>query len=165
MSQPILRDMPDRAAGGRTRYEDDLYTWVEEQVALLRNGRLDVIDADNIAEELSVLARSEYSRLVSALRILLMHMLKWDQQPEYRTPSWVYSIREQRDRYVDVLAESPGLRPRRDEALEKAYRAGRRGAALETGLHETDFPKTCPYTWMDILERPFEVDAWARERK
>lgn len=147
------------------RYEDDLYTWVQEQIALLRAGRLADIDAENIAEELSVLARSEYSRLVSALRVLVMHMLKWDQQPEYRTPSWVYSIKEQRDRFADALHDNPGLRPRRDEALAKAYRQARRGAALETGLHETEFPKECPYDWDQLLERPFEVDAWARERK
>jgi hypothetical protein len=34
-------------------YERDLYAWVQEQVALLRAGRLGEIDAENIAEEIS----------------------------------------------------------------------------------------------------------------
>ena len=35
------------------RYGDDLFGWVEDQVALLKAGRLSEIDANNIAEELS----------------------------------------------------------------------------------------------------------------
>ena len=142
----------------RVRYEDDLYTWVGQQVALLRAGRLDEIDAENIAEELGDVGKSEYSKLWSALRVLLMHMLKWDQQPEFRTPSWMFSIREQRRRYGKVLDDNPGLAPRRDEALREAYESARDWAANETHLPVDEFPSQCPYDWNDVLSRPFDTD-------
>ena len=53
MAHPALMDEDAPApphARGRTRYADDLYTWVQEQVALLRAGRVDALDLDNIAE-------------------------------------------------------------------------------------------------------------------
>ena len=74
----------------------------------LRAGRLDEIDAQNIAEERRARANSQAA---SCLRVLLMHMLKWDQQPEHRTRSWIFSIREQRR--VSPLAKSrAALAPR-----------------------------------------------------
>lgn len=146
------------AAPVRTRYEDDCYTWVSEQVALLRAGRLDEIDAVNIAEELSDVGRSEYDKLESALAVLLMHMLKWDWQPERMTRSWDNTIVEQRRRYHVVLNANPGLKSRLNDVLAGAYADGRARASTETDLRRSTFPETCPYSWDDILNRPFDFD-------
>jgi hypothetical protein len=156
MADPVAKERTP--AKRRSRYEDDLYSWVQEQVALLRAGRLDEIDAENVAEELSDVGSSQYDQLWSSLRVLLMHMLKWDQQPEFRTPSWVYSIREQRKRYARTLKKNPGLASRRDEALADAYDSARDWAANETHLPIDEFPAECLYTWDEILNRPFEAD-------
>jgi len=146
-------------ARGRTRYEDDLYTWVQEQVALLRARRFDEVDVELVAEELEDVSKREYSRLYSCLRVLIMHMLKWDQQPEHRTPSWIFSIREQRRRFGRLLKGSPGLKSRLDEALAEAYPDARDWAANETHLPPEEFPTDCPYAWDDLLERPFDLDS------
>jgi hypothetical protein len=155
MAGPVTKERP---AKKRARYEDDFYAWLSEQVALLRAGRLGAIDAENIAEELDDVGKSQPAKLWSTLRVLVMHMLKWDQQPEYRTPSWVYSIREQRKRYRRLLEQSPSLKPLRDEVLADAYESARIWAANETSVPEDEFPNTCPYSWDEILDRPFEVD-------
>ena len=160
MADPVAKERAP--AKKRTRYEEDLYSWVQEQVALLRAGRVNEIDAANIAEELSDVGSSEYDKLESALRVLLMHMIKWDQQPEFRTRSWVFSILEQRQRYAKVLRKNPGLKPRRGEALIDAYKSARRWAAEETNLSLGEFPDECPYSWDDILQRPFELDSVQR---
>jgi predicted DNA-binding ribbon-helix-helix protein len=157
MADPVAKERAP--AKKRTRYEDDYYTWVNEQVALLRERRFNELDVENVAEELESLSKREFSALQSALRVLVMHMLKWDQQPEHRTRSWVYSIREQRSRYLDILQENPGLKPRRNEALKRVYSQARDWAANETHLLPDEFPKNCPYDWDDILERPFELDS------
>jgi hypothetical protein len=157
MADPVTRERAP--AKKRSRYEEDLYTWVQEQVALLRAGRLSEVDAENIAEELSDVGTSQYDKLSSSLRVLVMHMLKWDQQPEFRTLSWVYSIREHRKRYAQVLRKNPGLKSRRDEALAEAYYAARLWAANETSLPVHEFPDECPYSWDEVLNRPFEVDS------
>ena len=161
MSQPASKER-NSASPARTRYDEDLYTWVQEQVALLRAGRLDEVDAENVAEELADVGKSERWRLWSILRVLVMHMLKWDQQPEQRTPSWVYSIREQRRRYGKLLKSSPSLKGQRDEVLAEVYPVARGWASDETSIPEDEFPTESPYDWDDLLNRPFEVDEAAR---
>lgn len=154
----MVAKVKDRPKAG-VRYDEDRFTWVQEQVALLRAGRLDEIDARNIAEELRDVGGSEYAQLESALRVLIMHMLKWDQQPEFRTRSWVYSIAEQRDRYRRVLRKNPGLKQHLETMRSDIYPSARRWAADETNLHESEFPAECPYDWDVILNRPFETDS------
>jgi hypothetical protein len=158
MGRSALEDRHGTLAGALTRHEDDLYTWVQEQVGLLRAGRLDAIDVENIAEELGDVGRSEFAKLQSALEVLLTHMLKWDHQPERISRSWDNSIDEQRRRLATVLADNPGLKSRRAEALDRAYPLARNAASSETGLRRTDFAVACPYSWTEILERPFAFD-------
>jgi hypothetical protein len=136
-------------------YERDFYAWSMEQARLLRNGRVDALDRDNLAEEIEALGRGEFNTLVSALRVLLLHILKWDHQPALRSRSWVLSIEAQRLEIADVLADNPGLRPRVGEAIARAYRRARIEAARETGLDEKMFAATCPYSFDDIVSRGF----------
>ena len=166
MEEPVARpaptldamaDMP--AASGRSRYDDDFYTWAQEQVSLLRARRFEALDIEHLAEELEGLSKSEFSKLRSTLRTLMMHMLKWDQQPEHRTPSWIFSIREQRRRFDEVLRDNPGLKPRMAEARDAAYPDARDWAADETHLPPDEFPTACPYTWDELRERPFDFDS------
>jgi hypothetical protein len=64
------------------------------EAALLRPGRLDAADVENIAEEIESMGRGEKRELVDRLTILLMHLLKWHFQPGFRSASWSSSIRE-----------------------------------------------------------------------
>jgi hypothetical protein len=150
-------DGPARAVRGL--YESDYFAWVQEQVDHLRARRLDAIDFENIAEELGDLGKSEIDKIRSALAVLLMHMLKWDYQPERMTRSWDNSIAEQRRRYHQILGENPGLKSRLDEILRQAYADSRSRASPDTDLPRSHFPDVCPYTWERILERPFEYEA------
>ena len=104
------------------RYETDFYTRTQQQGALLRAGRFDAIDRDNLAEEIESLGRSEFDKLVSFYRLILLHMLKWEHQPNHRSRSWAISIDIHRTHAEDVLRENPGLKSRLDEAFERAYR-------------------------------------------
>jgi hypothetical protein len=85
--------------------------------------------------------------------VLLLHLLKWDHQPERRSRSWDLSITTQRVEVDDVLTDNPGLKPRIPEALARAYRKARLDAAKETGLDEATFPKTCPYSFDEAMTR------------
>ena len=90
---------PDLAPGDepvRAEYERDFYSWLLEQARHLREGRFEALDCDNLAEEIESLGREQFNKLVSALRVLMVHMLKWDHQPSLRSRSWVLSIQEQR---------------------------------------------------------------------
>lgn len=141
-----------------TAYEDDFYTWTQEQGARLRAGDIAGLDLENLAEEIEPLGRSEFSSLVSAWRVILLHMLRWDHQPERRTRSWALSIAAQRAEAAYVLKDNPGLKGRLEEALERAYHGARIGAAKETRLSLRRFPERCPYTRDEMLTRPFPDD-------
>jgi hypothetical protein len=139
--------------GGAARYEQDLYNWSVEQAALLRAGRIAEADALNIAEELDDVGNEQYDKLESALRIILPHLLKWDRQPERRSRSWWSSIGVQRNQLRRVLRKNPGLKPRVNEALGKAYEDARLEAASQMKLDPRLFPVQCPYSWEEIMER------------
>ena len=145
------RDKP--AAAPRTHYEDDLYTWVREQVALLRAGRLSDVDALNVAEELSDVGNELAFRLESAIAVLTMHLLKWDHQPEKRSRSWALTVSEQRRRIAKLLRKNPGLKSELSEALADGYADGRGRALDETGLPDDAIPPTCPYTFEEMMTR------------
>ncbi len=137
-------------------YERDFYSWLMEQARHLRESRFEALDCDNLAEEIEALGREQFNKLVSALRVLMAHILKWDHQPPLRSRSWVLSIQEQRLEIADVLADNPGLKPRIDEAIARAYRRARIEAAKETDLDEDKFPTTCPYSLDDLTSRVFK---------
>jgi hypothetical protein len=146
------------AAQPRRRYADDLYGWAEDQIALLKNGRLSEIDADNIAEELTDVGHEQYDKLESALRVLLLHFLKWDHQPTHRSRGWLLSVHEQRKRIARVLRKNPSLVPRVPEATEEGYEDARDDAVAETGLARKVFPAECPYDWAAITSRVIALD-------
>src|SRR3984885_13612900 len=136
-------------------YERDFYSWLMEQARHLRDGRFEALDCDNLAEEIESLGREQFNKLVSALRVLMAHILKWDHQPALRSRSWILSIQEQRIEITDVLDDNPGLKPRLMDAIARAYRRARIEAAKETGLEEDKFPAVCPYAFDDMITRIF----------
>ena len=142
----------------RAGYDSDFYSWSQEQGRLVREGRWNEVDRENVAEEIESLGREQFNKLESALRVLMMRMLKWDHQPERRSRSWAGSINTQRLELDDVLSDNPGLRPRIPEAIARAYRKARSEAATETGLKRSVFPETCPYSFDDITSRPFPFE-------
>lgn len=150
--------MPVRAA---TRYEDDVYSWSREQAAALRRAaasRINLpepVDFVNIAEEIESLGISQLNELYSRYRVLLMHLLKWQFQPEKRSPSWRKTIRTQRDLIARLLRQSPGLKSKRHAECTDAYAGAREDAADETGLPPERFPADCPYVPDEIESASF----------
>ena len=69
-------------------YDTDYVAWLEEQVAHLRAGRLAALDVENVAEELESLMRRERRQLENRLEVLILHLLKWDHQPDQRSNRW-----------------------------------------------------------------------------
>ncbi|WP_230839566.1 DUF29 domain-containing protein [Gloeobacter morelensis] len=59
----------------RAGYDEDFHAWAFEQATLLREGRLDKLDLENLAEELESLGRFERRALESRLEVLIVHLL------------------------------------------------------------------------------------------
>ncbi len=63
-------------------YDQDFNLWLAETVRSLKEGKLSEIDYGNLIEELETMGRSEKNALKSNLKILLMHLLKYQFQPK-----------------------------------------------------------------------------------
>ena len=131
----------------------DFYAWTQQQAKLLRSKATKHIDWQNIAEELEDMGRSEKRQLESRLEILIMHLLKWQFQPNLRSRSWQLTIKEQRLRLAKLLTENPSLKSSLDDVKAKIYPLAIISAEKETGL--SSFPETCPYKLRDILSAEF----------
>jgi hypothetical protein len=136
-------------------YERDFYGWANEQAKLLRSGRLAEADIGNIAEEIESMGRSERRELVSRLRVLLLHLLKWQFQPERQGSSWRGTIRTQRVEIRNHLLDNPSLKPHLPKLIATAYELGCLEAVTETGLRENTFPDICPWTFEQIASPDF----------
>jgi hypothetical protein len=135
----------------KTLYERDYGLWAEEMARLLATGQFAELDIENLVEEVQDLSKRERDKLLSSLRLLLHHLLKWDYQPQLRSRSWRNTIQRERTNISLYLEDSPSLRRYlSEEWLGKAYRIARLDASSETGL---DFPVDCPYGMADVLER------------
>ncbi|MFM7577850.1 MAG: DUF29 domain-containing protein, partial [Microcystaceae cyanobacterium] len=81
-----------------TLYESDYFKWLEETLDKLRNQQYEQIDWVDLIEEIETMGRSEKNALESNLIIILLHLLKWQYQPQKQSGSWERSIIEHRRR-------------------------------------------------------------------
>ncbi len=139
-------------------YERDFHAWANEQAGLLRAGNLAQADLPNLIEEIESMGRSEKRELVNRLVVLLLHLLKWRYQPGLRGNSWRLSIKEQRIRLMTHLADNPSLKAKLDDAVTQAYRLALIEAERETGLPESTFPATCPFSFSQMMDDAFWPD-------
>lgn len=143
-------------------YDTDLLTWSERQAALLRRMAKgervnDQVDWKNVAEEIEAVGISQKREVRSRLAVLCQHLLKWAFQPELQSRSWRTTILVQRQELLDVLKDSPSLRPFAAQVLPDAYAAGRERAENETGV--TKLPEASPWSVEEIMNRDFWPDA------
>ncbi|MDM8567938.1 DUF29 domain-containing protein [Thiotrichales bacterium HSG1] len=136
-------------------YETDLDAWFMANAELLRQRRFTEIDIDNIVDELESMAKRDRRELLSRLKVLLMHLLKWQFQANKRSKSWENTIDEQRQQIYLVLADSPSLKHMLTEKLHDAYILAVKAAMKETGLPKKVFPTNCPYTLEQTLDDEF----------
>jgi len=129
-------------------YESDFYLWTQQQAALVRQGEFNRVDLDwaNIAEEIESMGRGQTHSLGSYLHNVILHLLKWQYQPERQGTSWQLSIVNGRYQIQRLLKDSPSLKPKVVSLLVDEYHQARHVAALETSLPLATFPEECPFT-------------------
>jgi ribosomal protein L29 len=88
---------------------------------LLRAGNLSAADIAHITEEVESMGRTEKRELISRLKILLMHLLKWRYQPFARSVFKQLTIKEKRREVARHLADNPSLKARLAETMADAY--------------------------------------------
>ena len=137
-------------------YERDYSQWAETMADLLASRNFTRLDIENLVEEVRDLSKRERDRLLSSLRLILHHLLKWDYQSNKRSRSWENTIGRERDNIGLYLEDSPSLvRYLDNESLEKIYRVARADAMRETGL---ELPEMCPYDIETVMNSPIDFN-------
>jgi hypothetical protein len=142
-----IERVPERA------YHRDYVAWTEIQRRHLAEGRTDLVDAANLAEELKDMGNSERDAVESHLTVLIEHMLKLEHSRDAAPRNgWFRTVREQRRQLARKLARSPSLRPWAEARLGDCYEDARGDAALDESIVAGALPKTCPYTFKQLLD-------------
>lgn len=144
-------------------YQTNYAVWAQRNAELLRARRFEELDIEHLLEELSDMSKSDRRELHSRLLVLLAHLLKWqfqypqltDRWREFDGRSWRSTIVEQRAQLEGLLRQSPGLKSAVEASIAEAYPAAVRLARKETGLPQTTFPDTCPYSSRQILDEDY----------
>jgi hypothetical protein len=132
-------------------YNTDYAHWAETMAEILDKRDFGNLDIENLVEEIKDLSKRERDRLLSSIRLIIHHLLKWDYQPNKRSTSWEITVRRERNNIDFYLEDSPSLRKYlSEEWVIKMYRNAYLDAMKETGL---DFPQNCPYSISEILQR------------
>ena len=136
-------------------YLSDETAWLDLTAELVRAGRFDQVDAANLAEFLTDMARRDRKEVTNRLIVLLCHLLKWDYQPDHRSKFWMSTILEQqRELLLDL--EGGSLRTHAISVFAQAYERARKEAMAETSLDRSAFPESCPWDLDAALADRFE---------
>ncbi len=140
--------------------DDDFYGWLANQASILRSGNYGALDSVKIAEELDEMAALQRDKVVSLLRVALVHLLKWRYSRVRRSESsWKISLVTARVDVTDILEDSRTLRNELPLLPAKAYRGARSVAGTQMRLQKRDwqqlFPDTCPWTESQVLDEDF----------
>lgn len=136
-------------------YDRDFYLWVEKTVKQLKEKEFKELDLANLIEEIEDMGKQAKHSLKSNLIIVLMHLLKYQYQPQKKTRSWLLSIYEHRRRINESLQDSPSLKNYYEEVFDQCYQNARKEASIETGLKLNIFPETCTFTLPETLDPEF----------
>ncbi len=136
-------------------YNRDFFEWTSRNAELLRAGRFDEVDVEHVAQEIGDMGNRERREVYSRLRVLMVHLVKWAVQPEWRDAFWKSTIEVEREDLELVLQDSPSLRRYAHEQLPTIYQQARKLAAGETGQPVPAFPPDCGYPLDRILDSDF----------
>ena len=118
-------------------YDADFFDWTQDQARLLRAGKLDLIDIENIAEEIESLGKSDRRGIENQLVRLIAHLLKLRFSADLAPRGgWTESVMDARLQIELALDDSPSLRRRMPEFFKRNWPRGwRKGLA---GLSPAD---------------------------
>ncbi|MEH2385428.1 MAG: DUF29 domain-containing protein [Nostoc sp.] len=136
-------------------YEADYLQWIETTVEKLQSQDYANVDWENLIEEIADMGKSERRSLKSNLIVILVHLLKWQFQPEKRSGSWEGSIIEHRRRVIEALDDSPSLKSYLEIVFAQCYAQAVKQAKAETGLSVESFPVVCPYQLPEVTNDEF----------
>jgi len=152
-------------------YEKDFYSWVQENLKLLKNKEYDLVDWENLLEEIRCMGEWYVDRVVDLMADILEYLYKWEnfECSEDVKHSWISSINNARNELEVIFIGHPTVKAKAQEreniqtAWEWAvYRLinwfeepqNHNLAKKHFGRFpaEEDFPQECPYSFEQVME-------------
>ena len=138
MNEHVALKVPDTHG-----YDADFCEWSMSQAEIIRAGRFDLLDGENVAEEIESLARSDRRTIANQMIRLAEHLLKLtyaqDRSPRH---GWQKSVMDARDEIAVVVRESPSLRRELPGMFEEALAArGPKGGKSSFRIRRRDSRK------------------------
>lgn len=134
-------------------YKNDDYLWLQKTIELLKIQDFENLDLESLIEELESLGRSEFNKIRSLLRQIVIHLLLleyWEQEYERNHRHWQAEIIAFRDDLSHELTTS--LKNKLIQELDSIYKVSVNLVSKKTGLSQNIFPPTCPYSFEQLLE-------------
>mgnify|MGYP002778543484 CR=1 FL=1 len=146
-------------------YDRDEYDWLLRQAAALRARHVTTLDFPHLAEFLEDMARREWRELKSRLTVLLLHIVKFQVQPERASRSWALTVQHQQDQ-LRMITTSAILRREAEAMLSDVWKRACGLASTETGVPLRSIEALSPLTLDAALEweTPTEFPAPDRPR-
>lgn len=138
-----------------TLYTRDFYAWTQQQADAVDRKQFVKLDSKRLAGEIREMGGRERKSLENRVRLLMMHLLKWQFQRERRAASWEATIRVQTRSVVRELKQMPSLRSVLRTQLADLYLDAVDLASAETSIPLEDFPAECPFRYEDLLQERF----------
>lgn len=136
-------------------FENDLNSWLCEELSILGIEEADKYDISAIAKEIEGLRHSTPKELGSCFRLILLHFFKMAYHPEGQQMSWKITILLQRKNLIDCIEANPIPRDDVDDAIKTAYEEARILASNGTGIQYDALPEQCPWTFEQLIDNEF----------
>jgi len=133
-------------------YETDNYFWLLETIDLLKQGRLDELDLENLIEELESLAKRDQHKVKSLLEQVIRHLLLlqyWANEYDRNKNHWRSEIRSFRVQLKDRLTSN--LYNYLLSIFATIYEDALGYVQEKTGF-TVNFPTECPYSLEEVLD-------------
>jgi len=133
-------------------YDQDFVLWLDHAVNLLRQGKVQELDLEHFPDEIAAMSKREKRAIESNLKVILVHLLKYQHQPQQRSRSWLCTLLEHRQRITRALQDSPSLRSHLLENFQEVYAQARALANTEIGLGADGFPMVASFSLEQVLD-------------
>ncbi|MDD1445865.1 DUF29 domain-containing protein [Dolichospermum sp. ST_sed8] len=136
-------------------YETDDYLWLLATIELLKQGRFDEVDLENLIEELEDLGSEKKNAVVSLLEQVIRHLLLlqyWQEEYERNGYHWQGEIVNFRNQLKRRLTGN--LRNYLTQEMLEIYADALEYVKVKTKF-QVDFPEKCPYSLEQLLDKDY----------
>ncbi|TAE38022.1 MAG: DUF29 domain-containing protein [Runella slithyformis] len=116
---------------------------------------------DGLNELIDSMSKMAIREMRSHLMILMLHIIKWNNQPQKRSFSWINSILNARDEIAEVMEETPSVTKFEIERVwQQTFQKAVRNAGYEMGMSSKELKKfePTPLTWQEVFEDEYLLE-------